>query len=341
MTHSTPASGALPGTLAEHPGARRMFAPNELTLGMFLPLRSYAGDLGVMHGHAPLVDALDRSEFAGLWVRDIPLFDPGFGDVGQVFDPWTSLAWLAARTDRIALAAGSAVFSLRHPIDLAKQAASIDQLSGGRLVLGAASGDRATEYPAYGIDYEQRGERFRTAVEWFRALTESEFPKLDGAGRVQGLDLLPKPVAGRVPLVVTGSSQQDPDWIAREADGWLVYPGATANAAGPRALAEKIAGFRDRIPGGVFKPVATNEWIDLVEDPNATPTPLRGGFVLRTGTRGLIDLLGRWREGGVNHAALGVQHGRRPAEEVVQQLIEEVAPHFPALAGPEPRPAWS
>lgn len=329
-------------SLAAHPGYGRMFAPGRLTLGLFLPFRSYRGDPGAMRDHGDLVARIDRSEIAGLWVRDIPLHDPGFGDVGQVFDPWTSLAWLAARTERVALAAGSAVFSLRHPIDLAKQAASIDQLSGGRLVLGAASGDRATEYPAYGIPYESRGERFRTAVAWFRALTESSFPSLDDAGgRVSGLDLLPKPVAGRVPLIVTGSSQQNPDWIAREADGWLVFPGATATEAGPAALADTIAGWRGRIPGGAFKPVATNEWIDLVEDPKARPTPLRGGFVLRTGSEGLIELLGRWQDGGVNHAALGIQHGARPAGEALQQLIEEVAPHFPAHPAPAPHPsAW-
>lgn len=328
--------------LAAHPGFRRMYAPDRLTVGMFLPFRSYAGDLGVMAGHGALVERLDRSAFAGLWVRDIPLFDPGFGDIGQVFDPWTSLAWLAGRTENLALAAGSAVFSLRHPIDLAKQATSIDRLSGGRLVLGAASGDRATEYPAYGIDYAGRGERFREAVEWFRALSESEFPELDGGpGTLRRLDLLPKPAAGRVPLIVTGSSQQTPEWIARHADGWLLYPGPTASPVGPIALGRKIAAWRELIPEGAFKPVTTNEWIELDEDPDARPTALRGGFVLRTGTNGLLDLLERWRAQGVNHAALGIQHGRRPAEEAVQQLIEEVAPHFPAITAVPPLPsAW-
>jgi alkanesulfonate monooxygenase SsuD/methylene tetrahydromethanopterin reductase-like flavin-dependent oxidoreductase (luciferase family) len=55
-----------------------------------------------------------------VWVRDVPLLDPSFGDAGQVFDPFTYLAYLAARTRKVALATGSAVISLRHPIDLAK-----------------------------------------------------------------------------------------------------------------------------------------------------------------------------------------------------------------------------
>ncbi|MFD9721541.1 LLM class oxidoreductase [Streptomyces sp. NPDC059076] len=332
MTTTTPAH-----PWAEHPGYGRMFAPGELTLGLFLPVRPYAGDMTAMRGHTAVVQQADRAGFAAAWVRDVPLADPAFGDVGQVYDPWTALTWLAAHTSRIALATGSVIFPLRHPIDLAKQAASLDHLSGGRLVLGVASGDRPTEFPAYGIDHGTRGARYRETVDAFRDLLGSDGPKK----RAHGADLLPKPVHGRIPLLVTGSSQQSPDWIAKNADGWLVYPMATATEEGPRALGHKIATWRNLLPEGEFRPVATNEWIDLVEDPGHPPTPLRGGFVLRTGTEGLLELLGRWKEAGVNHGALGVQHGRRPAAEVVAQLGEEVVPHFPALAGPAPlAPSW-
>ncbi|WP_202819023.1 LLM class oxidoreductase [Actinosynnema sp. ALI-1.44] len=323
---------------AEHPGFRTMFAPGRLTVGLFLPLWPYTGDMAAMAGQGETIQMADRAGFAAIWVRDVPLFDPGFGDVGQVFDPWTYLAWLGAHTRTAALATGSAVFPLRHPIDLAKQAASLDHLSGGRLVLGAASGDRPVEFPAYGIDFESRGARYRESVRLFRTLLESVKPTITSSlGRSQGADLLPKPVSGRIPLLVTGSSQQTPEWIAEHADGWLIYPGATATAEGTSALGQRAAAWRALIPGGGFKPVATNEWIDLVDDPHHPPTPLRGGFVLRTGVEGLLDLLHRWQEAGINHGALGVQHGRRPAAEVVAQLAEEVVPHFPALPAPAPR----
>ncbi|MDC6625690.1 LLM class flavin-dependent oxidoreductase, partial [Leclercia adecarboxylata] len=115
---------------------------------------------------------LDRDGFAAAWVRDVPLFDPLFGDAGQVFDPFTYLAFLAARTKRLALATGSAIFSLRHPIDLAKSATTIDQLSGGRLVLGIASGDRPVEFPAYGLEHADRGHRFADSVLYVRQLMQ-------------------------------------------------------------------------------------------------------------------------------------------------------------------------
>ncbi|MFF3631431.1 LLM class flavin-dependent oxidoreductase [Streptomyces sp. NPDC002164] len=102
--------------------------------------------------------------------RDAVADGAQFGDVGQVYDPWTALAWLAEHTSRITLAAGSVIFPLRHPIDLAEQAASVDHLSGGRLILGVASGDRPVEFPAYGLDHATRGARYREAVGSFREL---------------------------------------------------------------------------------------------------------------------------------------------------------------------------
>ncbi|MBF2977953.1 LLM class flavin-dependent oxidoreductase, partial [Pseudomonas aeruginosa] len=115
--------GASAPAFVGHPGYRRMFAADALTLGLFLPLRFYQGDMRVLLGQARLVEEIDRLGFAAVWVRDVPLFDPRFGDAGQVFDPFTYLGYLAARTRRIALATGSAVLALRQPVDLAKAAA--------------------------------------------------------------------------------------------------------------------------------------------------------------------------------------------------------------------------
>ncbi|WP_033288915.1 LLM class oxidoreductase [Amycolatopsis jejuensis] len=331
--------GRFPG----HPGYRRMFAPGRLTVGLFLPLWQYRGELEEMRGQGAIVQAADRGGLAGLWVRDIPLHDKKFGDVGQVYDPWTYLAWLSAHTERIALAAGSIVTTLRHPIDVAKQAASLDRLSGGRLVLGVAAGDRASEFPAYGIPYDERAARFAESLPLVRRLLTESFPQ--ACSRLTHLtgttDVLPKPTTGEIPLIVTGSSRQTEDWIAEHSDGWLVYPGTAHTPEGPAELGAKISGWRSRIPGGEFKPVITNEWIDLAPDPGYPPTPLRGGFVLRTGRNGLIDLLGRWQDNGVNHVALGVQHGSRPAEEAVAEIVEWVLPHFPSHEGPVARaPLW-
>ncbi|MGE8590470.1 MAG: LLM class flavin-dependent oxidoreductase, partial [Alcaligenes sp.] len=257
-----PTTGASYAAFYAHPGYRRMFAPDKLTVGIFLPLRSYAGDMSVLAGQADLVSQIDRQGFAAVWVRDVPLFDPSFGDAGQVFDPFTYLAYLAARTKHVALATGSAVVSLRHPIDLAKAATTIDQLSGGRLVMGVASGDRPIEFPAYGLEHGDRAERFAQALSYMRQLMHAGPLAIDSPlGHFQGAEFLPKPVAGAIPMMVTGSSGQSLAWIAEHADGWLTYPNAPHTPTGPQHLAEKIRAWRDLIPGGAFRPHMTNEWI--------------------------------------------------------------------------------
>ena len=226
---------------------------------------------------------------------------------------------------------------MRHPVDLAKAAASIDQLSGGRLVLGTASGDRPIEFPAYDVPYDTRGVRYAQAVDMVRQLLRAGAPRVDSAlGTVAGAALLPKPAAGKIPLVVTSSSGQTLEWIGRHADGWLTYPDVTDGPDGPRRLAQKIRAWRACIPDGGFRPHMCNEWLDLADDPASPRTALNSGHVLRTGRHGLVDLLGEWREAGVNHAALGIQHGRRPPAEVLQELAEEVLPLFPSHQGPAP-----
>lgn len=332
-------AGADASAFAEHPGYRRMFEHDQLTLGIFLPLRFYEGDMAVLTGQADLVSEIDRLGFAATWVRDVPLYDPFFGDAGQLFDPFTYLAYLAARTKQIALVTGSAIFSLRHPIDLAKAATTIDQLSGGRLVMGIASGDRPVEFPAYGLEHSERGERFAHTTDYFRQLLQNKAPAIHSPlGSLSEAQLLPKPVTGRIPLIVTGSSRQSMQWLGEHADGWLTYPDSTQNILGPRRLAEKVRAWRSNIPGGGFRPHMTNEWIDLAEDPDFPRTPLRGGYVLKTGRKGLIDLLSEWRDAGVNHAALGIQMAERPAREIIQELAEEVLPLFPSRPGPAPHP---
>ena len=84
-----------PSRLPPHVRARRADA------GIFLPLRFYEGDMRVLAGQSRLVSDIDARGFAAAWVRDIPLYDPRFGDAGQLFDPFTYLAYLAARTQRI------------------------------------------------------------------------------------------------------------------------------------------------------------------------------------------------------------------------------------------------
>lgn len=303
---------------------RRVFPrPGALTIGLAAPLEAYAGDVPRLERQPELVRRAEALGFAAIWVRDIPLRDPSFGDVGQVHEPFTYLGYLAAATSSIALATGSVILSLRHPIDIGKAAASVDVLSGGRLLLGVASGDRPVEYPAYGVDPASRAARFAESVALLRRLTEQHFPGFEGplgALRAGSGDLLPKPVAGRLPLLVTGHSGQSLDWIAREADGWITYPRL------PLQQAMIFARWRDALDAaGVGpKPAVQSLYVDLAEDPDAAPTPIHLGW--RLGRRPLAELLAALREAGAAHVFLNLKLSRRPAPEVIEELGAELLP---------------
>jgi luciferase-type oxidoreductase len=318
--------------LTARPGAARMYRPGTLTLGLLFPLESYAGPVPRMDV-AEQVDLAVRAErggFAALWARDVPLFDPGFGDVGQMYDPWVWLTHIAARTSRIALGTASTVLPLRNPIDTAKAAASVDLLSGDRLVLGAATGDRGVEFPAYGLNRATGPARFRASMATIRRLWSESFPAVDSEyGVIRDAGLLPKPAGGRIPLFVTGNSGQDLEWIAVHGDGWLMYPRPVDQQA--RVTAQWRATLDDT--GQPPKPFSQSLYIDLVERPAERCQPIHLGY--RTGRHHLIEHLGRLRDAGVHHVLLNLKYGRRPAAEVLAELTEHVVPAFPMVSQAE------
>lgn len=315
-------------TVQLNSGFRRMFAPDKMTIGVFFAIESYKGDTPVMSRQVELARRAEQLGFAALWFRDVPLRDPGFGDVGQIYDPWVYLGYIVAHTSSIALATGSIIFPIRHPLHLAKAAASVDRLSQGRLVLGIASGDRPVEYPAFGIDFATRGERFRETLRYFREVLENSFPTIASPlGQFDGIDLIPKPYNGCIPILVTGNSQQSLPWLAENADGWVYYP---------RRLSHQEQSIKDwrrltqQYCPDTFKPFTQSLYIDLANHPDATPEPIHLGF--RLGRNRLIELLYALQDIGVNHVVLNLKYGNRPAAEVLEEVGEEVLPRFAAHA---------
>ncbi len=303
-----------------------MFAKDRLTLGFFFPLASYPGDTPDLEGQAELAAMADQGGASALWTRDVPLQDPSFGDLGQVIDPFVWMGYMLNHVKRAALATGALILPLRHPIHVAKAAASIDRLSSGRFVMGAASGDRPIEFPAFGKVHQQRGEVFRESLAYIRALLQEEYPSVTSAmGTLRGANLQPKPLHGAIPVGVTGSSQQSLDWIARNSDFWLTYPRALA------VHAQVLGEWRAAVRGAGFefeKPVAQSLYIDLAEQPQREPRPIHLGYQL--GRDRLIELLHGYQRIGVNHVAFVLKFSQRPMKDVIQEICEEIIPHFPA-----------
>ncbi len=303
-----------------------VFKPNRLSLGLVVPLEAYpASPVPTMVRHVERIQLAEQLGFLSVWLRDVPFNVPTFGDAGQTFDPFVYLGLLAGKTDRIALGVASIVLPLRHPAHVAKAASSVDVLSGGRLLMGVASGDRPEEYPALGIEFAERGRRFRDSVAYIDGMAE-RFPVFENShGNLNGgLDMLPKPVAGKIPQLITGGSQQDPDWIAQNGDGWMTYPRNIVQQE------QVVTDWRARIRklGRADKPVMQPLYFDLAEDPAEQPMPIHLGF--RSGTKALKAYLRKLEDIGINHVALNLRFNRADIETTLKQLADEILPYFAA-----------
>lgn len=307
-------------------GFNSVFRPQRLSVGLVVPLESYPrSPVPTMKRHIERVQLAEQLGFSAIWLRDVPFNVPSFGDAGQVFDPFVYLGLLAGRTERIALGVASIVLPVRHPAHVAKAAASADVLSDGRLILGVASGDRPEEYPALGVPFDDRADRFQASYDYIRQVQEHAPVFENTFGRLHGgADLLPKPTAGRLPLLITGSSRQSREWIARHGDGWMIYPRSH------HAQAQVIRDWRAEVEaaGAGEKPVMEPLYLDLAEDPDMPPQPIHLG--LRLGIRHLSDYL-RTRESiGVNHVALNLRFNRSDIETTMTRLADGILPDFPA-----------
>ncbi|MEM7136025.1 MAG: LLM class oxidoreductase [Myxococcota bacterium] len=305
-------------------GYDAVFRPGRLSLGLVVPIERYAsGPVPTMSDHVARVKLAEALGFSAVWLRDVPFTVPSFGDAGQTFDPFVYLGYLAAHTQRIALGVASIVLPLRHPAHVAKAAASVDQLAGGRLIMGVASGDRPDEYPAMNLSFSDRSDRFRESFDYIRRMAERAPTFDNGYGSVGGgIDMLPKPVSGRLPLLITGGSQQGPEWIATNGDGWMVYPRETA------VQQKVIADWRRRTQASGMqpKPVMQPLYVDLLEDSNARPQPIHLG--LRLGARHLRTYLRRLEAIGVNHVALNLRFNQASIEATLERLANELGPNF-------------
>jgi alkanesulfonate monooxygenase len=175
---------------------------------------------------AGLLDYAVRMEALGyesLWVWDHILLgvEPNF----PILDSLSLLTAVAARTTRIRLGTGILVLALRNPVVLAKQLATLDILSNGRLILGVASGWYKREFDAVGIPFERRGKIVDQSLEiltrlWQEDRVTGDYPP----HTLRNAVMFPKPVQKpRPPILVGGYADPVLKRVATKSDGWLTY----------------------------------------------------------------------------------------------------------------------
>ncbi len=311
--------------------AAEVFKEGRLAYGMQLPVQSqstiFAEAWEAEAGPEDLAEiarTADRSGFAYIAGCDHVAIPRRLADaMGTIwYDPVSTLSFLAGVTERVRLMTHVAIVGLRHPLISAKQYATLDHLSGGRLILGVGAGHVEEEFDALGADFAGRGRVLDETVDALRAaLGPEEYPEHHGERyRFSGLGQRPRPTQERVPIWVGGSSPAAVRRAATRGDGWL--PQGDPRTKLPAQIAKlkqlrEAAGIEDPITiGTIVEPMYVGE-----------PDWDTGKWTITGKAEALAESLREFRAMGVHQ--LQVRFRSRSRSELTDQMVAfgaEVAP---------------
>ena len=167
--------------------------------------------------------AAERSGFDSIWLGDHLLYrDDGRPERGP-WEAWTLLAGLAAVTERVSIGPLVACAAFHPPAVLAKMAATVDEVSGGRLVLGIGAGWNRTEFDAFGLPFDHRASRFEEAFEIVRRLLGGERVTLHGSLLARGRRRAPAAPARRPPLMIGSGGERVLSIALPHVDAWNTW----------------------------------------------------------------------------------------------------------------------
>ncbi len=204
--------------------------PHHLAIGVHLP----------QYGRVLSADAVTRAArhaeelgFADVWVSDHTVH-PAAQDYPSPYllDPLVALTWAAAVTERVRLGTSVLVVPTHEPLALANRLASLDSLSGGRLLLGVGVGWSEAEYDALGHDFASRGPRLDEALDLFETVWRDDPASFHGTySSFDDIRVLPQP-AGKIPIWIGGSSEPAYRRAVARGDGYQAV-GLKPEQAGP------------------------------------------------------------------------------------------------------------
>jgi probable F420-dependent oxidoreductase len=204
----------------------------KIRIGFGLGTRTQAGDAATF---GRVVDDLERLRFDSLWLSE--------RISGPAPDPIVAMAFAAGRTERLKFGTSVLVLPGRNPVVLAKELASLDVLSGGRLLpaVGLGAVDPA-EQAAFGVERSERGKRFDEMIDILRRCWTEERVDHDGAFyRVTGARVSPKPVQQPLELWLGGQADSELRRCGRLGDGWLPSFCDAADIARGKPIVEQAA----------------------------------------------------------------------------------------------------
>ena len=272
-----------------------------MQIGISLPVREMKDDLAAIKAFAQAAEDLG---YTHLRVPD-QVLRPGSG---HLHEPMMILAYVAAVTKTIELVPSVIVTPARQTVLLAKQAATLDVLSGGHVRLGIGVGGSSAEYGALGADFHTRGARIEEQIDLLRLLWTKE--TVDFQGRwdtVESAGVNPLPVQRPIPIWIGASGVPVPRIrrrIGRQADGWFAlcspeeYPAVKADIDAAAAEAGRDPDAIGREAGVAVVGPREAEWRDRVEG---------------------------WRDAGLTHLCLRTLGGGLTTDQHIEKMREAIS----------------
>jgi probable F420-dependent oxidoreductase len=229
-----------------------------MRVGVVFPQTELGGDVGAVRAYGQRVEELGYTHVLAYdhVVGADPTVHEGWNgpyDVHTTFhEPLVMFGYLAAITTSVELVTGVIILPQRQTALVAKQAAEVDLLSGGRLRLGVGIGWNAVEYEALGEDFSNRGKRSAEQIELLRLLWSDQTVTFDGNfHKVTGAGLAPLPVQRPIPVWIGAASEAGYRRIGRLADGWFPMMGPGSGLDYARGIVEKAAVEAGRDPAAI------------------------------------------------------------------------------------------
>ena len=272
----------------------------------------------------------EQMGYDSIWVMD-HLFNTGYIrerlEDRPYYHPMAILSYMSATTSRVTLGTSVLVLPYHNPVELAKYAATLDQMSGGRVTLGVGVGAMTEEFEALGIPMSQRGSLTNECINLMRELWASTKPEYHSRNwDFSDLYFSPKPAQASIPLWVGGSSPGALRRTARLGDGWHPTGLSPEDFAIGRTEIQSLARAAGRNPDDIA--MSTRVEVEVHGGPSSQRAASRARLpgddmgALRAG-------LEAFSEAGVQHFILALNSGDISAiRSVMAKIADEIIPAF-------------
>jgi len=266
--------------------------------------------------------------FDSIWTTDhIAVSDKYADPYGNIVESLITLSFAAAKTERVKLGTSIIVLPMRNPILFAKQTASLDFLSEGRLILGLGAGWMDDEFATLKADFQNRGKIMNEQIRLMKSLWNTDKPHFEGHFfKVDNAIFMPKPITKNGPPIwIGGSSRSALKRVAKLGDGWHPVGFSPSQISEGKKTLDSLLGGKRKVTISARLPAE-------ISDTASSTYSLSSGekaYMLGGTREAVVEEIEKLRQAGVEH--LICYFGNKPYDFVASQaklFAQEVIPSF-------------